>query len=161
VKFPYREQLTSDLYQRHSEVIHSFLAEEEIPIASNDNIEHWLNKLIWANNISVREGKHLRLSIEGRHLFHSLSQQNLMAMTVQSFDPTLAKDHLLWLDLSRKCPVPWYVHSFKVSAVVTPANRMPRLRGQIELWEFGPDASMLSFMLATGDIKKWENLLNF
>lgn len=155
VKFLHREQLVSDLYQQHSDVILEFLAEEEISLSDQQSIVHSLNKLIWANNMSVREGKHLRLSNEGRYVFTVLSDRGHIAKVIQPFDRDLSKDHGLWLELSRKCPVPWYV--YPMASRLSPKNSGPR----VELWEFGPDTAMLSFMLAAGNLKSWLNLLKF
>lgn len=165
-----REQLVKHLYYNHKEAVQYLLELEEMNIKNDSEIIQWLSKNIWANNVSVKTGRHLRLSAEGRHLFDFLVEQDATTKAVQHIEREMVSDHQLWIELNRKCPVPWFVIpntsiNHRMMPVIQPTSvfapkRLERDRFRVEFYDYGQGSIQLTLMSTIGDLKQWVKFLD-
>jgi hypothetical protein len=162
-----REQLVKQLYHHHKESVEHLLDLEEMNIKHEAEIIQWLSKNIWANNVSVKTGKHLRLSPEGRHLFDILVEKQVTTKAVQPLEKEAFTDHQLWIEMNRKCPVPWFLipNSSIDRRVAVPYISTPRSVGgvknnfRVEFYDYGEGGMQLMLMSTIGDLKQWVKFL--
>ncbi len=164
-----REELVKQLFLHHQDIVQELMNLEQVHFKNQDDILHWLSKNIWANNVSVKKGRHLRLSAEGRHLFDLLVAQEATTKAVQPIERELVNDHQLWLELNRKCPVPWFVipntsinHRMvpMSSPTVFGPKRMQKDRFRVEFYDYGQGSMQLTLMSTIGDLKQWVKFLD-
>ena len=165
-----REHLVKVLYESEKDAVKQLLDAEQVEIQNNADIIQWLSKNLWANNISVRDGKYLRLSPEGRHLFDLLVEKNITSKAVQPLEKEQFVDHSLWLDMNRKCPVPWFLipntsidQRIQTVPIMTagPSRRRQNGNGfRVEFYDYGAGSMHLTLMNTIGDIKKWVKYLD-
>ena len=158
------------LYESQKDAVKQLLDAEEIEIQNNADIIHWLSKNIWANNVSVRNGKYLRLSPEGRHLFDLLVEKDVTTKSVQPIEKEHFVDHTLWLDMNRKCPVPWFLipntsidHRVQGVPMMSAGPSRRRQNGtgfRVEFYDYGEGSMHLTLMTTIGDIKQWVKYLD-
>lgn len=170
-----REELVRELYHHHRDVIEGWLDIEQVVLGSDDEIMHWLSKNIWANNVSVKRGQHLRLSAEGRHLFDLLVEERATSKSIQPIEKDLFNDHQLWIEMNRKCPVPWFLipnisidhRNLRMTSQHHPIQTAGSLRGakskdrfRVEFYDYGDGSMQLTLMSTIGDLKKWVKFLD-
>lgn len=162
-----REQLVKHLYYNHKEAVQHLLALEEMNIKNDSEIIQWLSKNIWANNVSVKTGKHLRLSPEGRHLFDILVERQATSKAIQPLEKEVFTDHQLWIEMNRKCPVPWFLipntsidRRMAVPYMSTARNvNGPKGNYRVEFYDYGDGSMHLMLMSTIGDLKQWVKFL--
>lgn len=137
-------------------------------IKNDAEVIQWLSKNIWANNVSAKSGHHLRLSPEGRHLFDILVKQQATTKVIQSLEKEAFTDHQLWIEMNRKCPVPWFLiphTSIDRRATVPYISANKNTQGtkshyRVEFYDYGEGGMHLMLMSTIGDLKKWVKFLD-
>lgn len=162
-----REQLVKELYHHHREAVQHLLELEEMNIRNESEIIQWLSKNIWANNVSVKTGKHLRLSPEGRHLFDILVDKQATTKAIQPLEKDMFTDHQLWIEMNRKCPVPWFLipntsidRRVSVPYISTTRSMSSAKNNfRVEFYDYGTGSMQLMLMSTIGDLKQWVKFL--